>query len=70
MINGFLKLIHRRTGIFCFDSFFFTKMSSIGFDGVEGWIKKKSKHTSLLSKKLILIPIFSANHWSLVVSIV
>ena len=61
---GYLKLIHHKTGIFCFDSFF-TKLSSIGFDGMEAWIENKCQDTSLLSKELILMRIFSANHWSL-----
>ena len=63
IINSYLKLLAETVDdIFAFSTFFYTKLSSCGFNTVCQWI-----HEDIFSKRLLLFPIHLNVHWCLVV---
>jgi sentrin-specific protease 1 len=46
-----------------FNTFFYTKLSKQGYDGVARW----TRNTKIFIKRLILVPIHTTAHWTLVI---
>jgi len=70
IINFYMSMIVERgerasglLNVFAFSTFFYPQLKKSGYDSV----KRHTKKVDIFSKDLILVPIFSMEHWSLVV---
>jgi Ulp1 family protease len=70
VLNFYFALLHEKAGearkIFCWNSFFFSKLSSSGYTGVRNWTTRKN--IDLFNDdqvELILMPVHLGDHWAL-----
>jgi len=55
-------IMERYEDIYIFTTFFFTKISTSGYHGIQSWTSR----VELFNKRVLLFPIHLTNHWCLV----
>lgn len=70
IVNFYFSLLHEKAGdarkIFCWNSFFFQKLSGSGYAGVRNWTARKQIDLFDLEQvELVLMPVHLVDHWAL-----